>query len=38
MLSRCVAYPTPEILKEAERTLIYLYGTRALRLTYRTSL
>ena len=34
MLSRCVAYPTPEILKEAERALIYLYGTRALRLTY----
>ena len=35
MLSRCVAYPTAELLKEAERALIYLYATRALRLTYR---
>ena len=35
MLSRCVAYPTAELLKEAERALIYLYATRALQLTYR---
>ena len=35
MLSRCVAYPTAEMLKEAERVLIYLYNTRDLKLTYR---
>ena len=34
MLSRCVAYPTPALLKQAERALIYTYGTRSLALTY----
>ena len=34
MLSRCVAYPTTELLREAERVLIYLAQTRRLALTY----
>ena len=34
MLSRCVAYPTHALLKQAERALIYTYGTRSLALTY----
>ena len=37
MLSRCVAYPTAELLKEAERVLIYLTLTRDLALTYTGS-
>ena len=37
MLTRCLAYPTTKLLKEAERVLIYLYGTRDLRLTYSGS-
>ena len=34
MLSRCVAYPTPALMLEAERALIYLHSTRSLALTY----
>jgi hypothetical protein len=34
MTSRCLAYPTPELLAAAERVLIYLVCTRSLRLTY----
>ena len=34
LLSRCTAYPSPELLKRIERVLIYLNGTKALKLTY----
>eukprot|EP00965_Chrysotila_dentata_P153930 5087498-Pleurochrysis_carterae.AAC.1 len=37
MLTRCLAFPTDELLKEAERVLIYLYNTRALAITYKNS-
>eukprot|EP00965_Chrysotila_dentata_P055504 1841441-Pleurochrysis_carterae.AAC.2 len=30
MLTRCLAFPTEELLKEAELVLIYLYSTRTL--------
>jgi hypothetical protein len=36
-LSRCTAYPSPELLKRVERVLIYLSGTKALKLTYAAS-
>eukprot|EP00965_Chrysotila_dentata_P261778 6214364-Pleurochrysis_carterae.AAC.10 len=38
MLTRCLAFPTDELLKEAERVLIYLYNTRTLAITYRSSI
>ena len=37
MLSRCLAYPTAALLREAERVLIYLWNTRELALTYTGS-
>ena len=33
-LSRCTAYPSPEVLKRVERVLIYLNGTKSYKLTY----
>eukprot|EP00965_Chrysotila_dentata_P227775 6196216-Pleurochrysis_carterae.AAC.1 len=38
MLARCLAFPTDELLKEAESVLIYLYNTRTLAITYRSSM
>eukprot|EP00965_Chrysotila_dentata_P223538 6193631-Pleurochrysis_carterae.AAC.8 len=39
MLTCCLAFPTDELLKEAERVLIYLYNTRTLAiLSYRSSM
>ena len=34
-ISRVQGYPSPELLKRAERVLIYLHGTKHLKLTYR---
>ena len=34
MLTRCLVCPTEQLLKEAERVLIYLHGTRELGITY----
>ena len=36
-LTRCTAYPSPELLKRIERIMIYLNGTKALKLTYAAS-
>eukprot|EP00965_Chrysotila_dentata_P195423 6176980-Pleurochrysis_carterae.AAC.5 len=38
MLTRSLAFPTDELLKVAERVLIYLYNTRTLAITYRSSI
>eukprot|EP00965_Chrysotila_dentata_P135686 4485916-Pleurochrysis_carterae.AAC.1 len=38
MLTRCLAFPTDELLKEAERMLIYLYNTWTLAITYKSSM
>eukprot|EP00965_Chrysotila_dentata_P164680 5436946-Pleurochrysis_carterae.AAC.1 len=38
MLTRCLAFPTDELLKEAERVLIYLYNTRTLVITYKNTM
>eukprot|EP00965_Chrysotila_dentata_P203735 6181915-Pleurochrysis_carterae.AAC.5 len=38
MLTRCLAFPMDELLKEAEHVLIYLYNTRTLAITYRSSI
>jgi hypothetical protein len=35
LLTRCMAYPSESLLREAERVLIYLYHTRDLGLEYR---
>jgi hypothetical protein len=35
LLTRCMAYPSEALLREAERVLIYLYHTRDLGLEYR---
>eukprot|EP00965_Chrysotila_dentata_P103506 3416700-Pleurochrysis_carterae.AAC.1 len=37
MLNRCLAFPTDELLKEAERVLIYSYNTRTLAITYKNT-
>eukprot|EP00965_Chrysotila_dentata_P024132 799794-Pleurochrysis_carterae.AAC.1 len=36
MFTRCLAFPTDELLKEAERVVIYLYNTRTLAITYKS--
>ena len=36
-LSRVQAYPSPDFLKRAERGLIYMFGTKSLKLTYSTA-
>eukprot|EP00965_Chrysotila_dentata_P227689 6196152-Pleurochrysis_carterae.AAC.4 len=38
MMTRCLAVPTDELLKEAERVLAYLYNTRTLAIAYRSSM
>eukprot|EP00965_Chrysotila_dentata_P256308 6212505-Pleurochrysis_carterae.AAC.1 len=38
MLTRCLAFPTDELLNGAERVLIYLYNTRSLAITYSSSM
>eukprot|EP00965_Chrysotila_dentata_P042628 1414096-Pleurochrysis_carterae.AAC.1 len=38
MLTRCLASPKDELLKEAGGVLIYLYNTRTLAITYRSSM
>ena len=37
LLTRVQAYATPELLKRAERILIYLHGTKGMKLTYPAS-
>jgi hypothetical protein len=36
-LSRVMAYPSPDLLKRAERLMIYLDGTKDLKLTYSSA-
>eukprot|EP00965_Chrysotila_dentata_P121684 4022658-Pleurochrysis_carterae.AAC.1 len=38
MLTRCLAFATEELLKEAERVLIYLYNARTLAITYKNTM
>eukprot|EP00965_Chrysotila_dentata_P255246 6212153-Pleurochrysis_carterae.AAC.6 len=38
ILTRCLAFPTDELLKEAEHVLISLYNARTLATTYKNSM
>eukprot|EP00965_Chrysotila_dentata_P018563 618159-Pleurochrysis_carterae.AAC.1 len=38
MLTRCLAFSTDELLKEAGRVLIYLYNTRTLAINYKNTM
>eukprot|EP00965_Chrysotila_dentata_P255059 6212087-Pleurochrysis_carterae.AAC.2 len=38
MLTRCLPFPTDELLKDAQCVLIYMYNTRTLAITHKRSM